>query len=410
MIVMDLQVDNLYGFKDFHMNMSYPKKILNSSIEEEFLPGFPNFRYKRINVLMGGNATGKTSIGKLLMNLFIFINKREIMVLADRIRDAQKAARLVIDFIPQKSQLFRMDITIPPEPAKEYALDKCQIYLGEEEIRERDSYETCIFRLEKKGLIQLYPVKTSSGYCCPVKEQIEQKRALGESYKGLWYLDMVRFGWYFTYPLDAEYMKGVDFGEPSDMYLQVLRRVLISLDPSIWDIRRLESIKNTYVIRTGTHELIIKEGKLEENSILSSGTKAGIDVAGLITAMLDHSAGFYYCDEKFSYIHSDIEKTLFSIMASLVGKGEQLFFTTHNMDILDMNFPKHSFLFLKREGRFQNKSIHGEQSITCISASEFLKKSTDSVRNAMVNDLFGIAPRVESLYELENILEEEGYE
>lgn len=409
MIVMNLQVDNLYGFKDFHMNMSYPKKILNSSIEEEFLPGFPNFRYKRINILMGGNATGKTSIGKLLMNLFIFINKREIMLLAARIKDIAREARLVIDFIPQRSRLYRMDICIPPEDNKEYALDKCKIFVGEEEIRERDSYETCVLRLEKKGLVQLYPIRNVKGPCCPVKEQLELKRALDES-KGLWYLDMVHFGWYFTYPLDAGYIKGVDFGEPSDMYLQVLQRVLVSLDPSIWDIRQLEGVKNTYVIRTGAHELLIKEGKLEENSILSSGTKAGIDVAGLLTAMLGHNAGFYYCDEKFSYIHSDIEKTLLSIMASVVRKGEQLFFTTHNMDILDMDFPKHSFLFLKREGRFQNMADHEEQSITCVSASEFLKKSTDSVRNAMMNDLFGIAPRVESLYELENLLEEEGYE
>ena len=30
MIVMDIRADNLYAFKNFHMNMSYPKKIVNS--------------------------------------------------------------------------------------------------------------------------------------------------------------------------------------------------------------------------------------------------------------------------------------------------------------------------------------------------------------------------------------------
>ena len=37
MIVMDIHLDNFMAFKNFHMNMSYPKKIVNSYIEEEFL-------------------------------------------------------------------------------------------------------------------------------------------------------------------------------------------------------------------------------------------------------------------------------------------------------------------------------------------------------------------------------------
>ena len=37
MIVMDVRIDNFYAFKNFHMNMSYPKKIVNSYIENEYL-------------------------------------------------------------------------------------------------------------------------------------------------------------------------------------------------------------------------------------------------------------------------------------------------------------------------------------------------------------------------------------
>ena len=32
MIIMDIKVDNLYAFQNFHMNMSYPKKIVNSTV------------------------------------------------------------------------------------------------------------------------------------------------------------------------------------------------------------------------------------------------------------------------------------------------------------------------------------------------------------------------------------------
>ena len=48
MIIMDLKIDNFFAFKNFHMNMSYPKKIVNSYIEDEFLVGRNNFRYKKV--------------------------------------------------------------------------------------------------------------------------------------------------------------------------------------------------------------------------------------------------------------------------------------------------------------------------------------------------------------------------
>ena len=50
MIIMDVKIDNLYAFKEFHMNMSYPKKVVNSPIDNEFLHERPNFRYRRINI------------------------------------------------------------------------------------------------------------------------------------------------------------------------------------------------------------------------------------------------------------------------------------------------------------------------------------------------------------------------
>ena len=39
MIVMNLELDNLFGFEEFSINFTYPKKIINSSIENEHLEG-----------------------------------------------------------------------------------------------------------------------------------------------------------------------------------------------------------------------------------------------------------------------------------------------------------------------------------------------------------------------------------
>ena len=71
MVIMDVKFDNFYAFRNFHMNMAYPKKILHSYIENEFLEGYPNFRYKKVNIIMGANASGKTSLGKMLGSLTV---------------------------------------------------------------------------------------------------------------------------------------------------------------------------------------------------------------------------------------------------------------------------------------------------------------------------------------------------
>ena len=43
MIIMKVKLDNLYAFKDFEIDMSYPKKTVKSSIESEHLHRYPNF-------------------------------------------------------------------------------------------------------------------------------------------------------------------------------------------------------------------------------------------------------------------------------------------------------------------------------------------------------------------------------
>lgn len=59
MIVLNVTLDNIYGFNDFNINFTYPKKIVNSIIEEENLKYRPYFRYKKAVVLMGGERYRK---------------------------------------------------------------------------------------------------------------------------------------------------------------------------------------------------------------------------------------------------------------------------------------------------------------------------------------------------------------
>lgn len=83
-------------------------------------------------------------------------------------------------------------------------------------------------------------------------------------------------------------------------------------------------------------------------------------------------------------------------MSSYIEKGflslfnNQKFFKTDNLDIFDLPIFKHSFNFLKKD----------DKDISLVNTESYLKKSTNSLRNVVDNDLFSVAPRLD---EIENL-------
>ena len=173
-----------------------------------------------------------------------------------------------------------------------------------------------------------------------------------------------------------------------------MRAVIGTLDPTLSDVSLSKDLKNAFIVRRGNEEIIIQNGTLLNREALSSGTAEGIDIAFFLSLLFSGKNGFYYCDEHFSYIQSDIEKRIFGLMLDHLGKNEQLIFTTHNSDILDLNMPKHSFAFLRKRSENQYK-------VSVMYASDILKRNTDSIHCALENDMFNSIPDDTLLNELE---------
>lgn len=372
MVVMDVKIDNLICFRNFHMNMSYPKKIVGSYIENEFLPGRKNFRYKKVNIIMGANASGKTSIGKMLMRIFNFMDKKQYESLTDVICDVNKNASFVMDFVTDECMLYRVKTIIRPKKGEKYLMSDVDVTVKATDITLKDSYETCVKKIESQKETK------ATTYI----EELEKIQHLS---------------WMFEYPMDStENVKRIHTTKNPERFLVVLNKILKTLDPAILKVEKSDEVDNTYIIRYVDKSVIIQDGRVIEPNILSSGTKAGIEIAGVLTSILEGEFGFYYCDEKFSYIHSDIEKAILSVMINKLHENEQLFFTTHNTDILDIPLPKHSFIFLKKD------VDDIENPVKCMSASSMLKRNTDCIKNAVENDLFSVAPKMDEIYDLAN--------
>lgn len=369
-IVMDLKVDNFFAFKNFHINMSYPKKIVDSNINNEHLKDRTNFRYKKVNIIMGSNATGKTSLGKMLMQIFNFIDKKDFEAISGMICDKSKKAFFSIDLVLADNTLFRLETTFTPNDKQEYKSSNINAIVRSVKINKNDSYEKCLQKLLDTSF------STRDNYIFEL-EKISNS-----------------FGWFFTYPTDNACLNCKN-GDKN--YLEILIYTLKALDSSIVNVTKIKGVDDSYIIKTKYQDLIVQDGQVIKESLLSSGTKAGLDIALMISAIKNGRNGFYFCDEKFSYVHSDIEKAFISVMIHSLMDNDQIFITTHNTDILDLELPKHSYIFLKKD------MSNSEQPIKCVSASDYLKRNTDSLRNAVDNDLFSVAPSLEDIYRISEL-------
>lgn len=365
MIILNLEADNLLSFKEFKLNFSYPKKIVNSTIKEEYFKTKQNFRYKKVIILMGANASGKTSIGKLLLSILNFINKKEAEKILRHIKDLEKEAYFSIDFALNEDYLYRVSCKIKN---KEINLE-----VFKAKINITDSYEKCC---EKLKPILLDEKNLSNN---PSNNYITKLEKLPD------------YGWLFTFPGDAESRCSLIKDDMGVLEIGILENVLKTLDTSITKVEKSNEVENSYIIRSVNGDVFVQNGEIKENNLLSSGTKAGIEIAYIISSMKKNNHGFYYCDERFSYIQSDVEIAALSLMIEILPKNSQLFFTSHNLDIVDMSLPTHSFVFLKKK---DNKIIP-------VDPKNYVKKNDVSLRNLVRNDVFDIAPNLERIFKLE---------
>lgn len=350
MIIMDVKFDHVYGFDNFNINFAYPRKLSASLLGDETLEGRERFRYKKAVVLMGTNASGKTSLGRALLKVFSSIREANDAILRE-LASGSERAEFRVDFVNEGYTLHRFKGFISG--------DEVETKYYSAEIGEMDSYEMAVEKL----------VDRTDEYDGDFKKL---RKLIGHI--------EVRF----AYPEIETTLRVSDVKK--NVLLDTLRAVIGTLDPTLTDVSIAKDLKNSFVIRRRGQEIIIQEGKLLNRELLSSGTAEGIDVAVFLAAMLSDKNCFYYCDEHFSYIQSDIEKRIFGMMAERIGANEQLIFTTHNTDMLDLNLPKHSFAFLR-------KDIEDDKyNVSVVFASDILKRNTDSVRCALENDVFGTLP------------------
>lgn len=342
----------------------------NNLLGDEFHNKYNLFRFKKLNIFTGTNATGKTSLIKAIHHVLFFLNKKESTSLSEIVDYNFSSSLIQIDFIDSidnDEYLQRLIIsTINEEDLT------IKIAYKKTKLLSNSSYENSIEKFEQMP-----------------NNFIDYIEFLNEN--------KFNIGWFAQLPSAEEQFNKVKFidnltEEENEEYLKILFDVLNTLDSSIVGVKKSLDSSDAFVIEHQSNKLIIVQKGMDLSSIpvLSSGTKYGINIANLMYSIKNHRNGIYLIDEQFSYISSDIEVALLAKMVSLLGPNEQIFFTTHNTDILSLSFPIHSYYFLNKK----------DNNISVLCAADFENRNNVSVKNLYDNDVFGVAPDVSKIYNI----------
>ena len=374
MIIMRLKIDNFYSFKDFEINFSYPRKVKNSLIEHEFIEKIPNFRFKKLNIIMGANSAGKTTFRKTLRNIFNFIAKQRVDLLLEAVNKEGTEAMFELDIVlkeENKYNLYRLNVVVEKIMLNEddEHLNIKKMKLSKATLNKNDSYERAIERLDV------------------VKKYSQEENEKNETEK---ILDEINgFGWFFNFPQSNNLTKKIK-------NLNVASNILKTFDNTIQNIKEIENTENGYqIIFKNRDSVLLQNGKIVDRDILSSGTEEALGIIFAIDQMIQEPDRPFYIDEKFSHAHSELEKSILSIMIDIMGNESQLFFTTHNSDILTMNFPTHSFTFLSKREDGKTKVTYPE---------DMIKRNDRNLINYVKNNVFDTIPDDELIYDIIDII------
>ena len=363
MAVLRLDLDNILCFNGFSVDFSYPKKLVNSNLQGEFLSNYPNIRYRKANIIVGSNASGKTSLGRALWQIFLFLKDKEAKTIAAIVNHPEKPFSILMDCIFNHGEFFRVEIK--REPPEEEMLVRLQVL----QANANDSYEALVAKLD------------------PSKAFESPLSALNQFEFG---------GWHFSFPSIEEGFDQIsckyEEAEKKD-FCEIFKSVLSTMDPSIENVYPSAELRDSFIVvfHDGDSIAITNGAKLGSIRRLSSGTKYAVNVAGVIYAIKKHRNGFYFVDEQFSYVGSDVEIACLTKMISLLDDGEQLFFTSHNTELLALPLPNHSFNFMSK-----NQADEGP-SVIWTNAASLEKRNNVNIKNLYDNDFFGAIPNVDKI-------------
>ncbi|MFN4105721.1 MULTISPECIES: AAA family ATPase [Acinetobacter] len=414
LIITKISLKNWYSFKDCSLDLSYPRRIVDSTVPFEYLENFENIRFKRVIILSGANATGKTSFAKILVAIRNFISKGELSkFFYQGFRENDDVLEFEVEFIDRNPDPETIDCSKVEDSEKVYDFyHRLKVIVSRDnndpehlkltynfcykaiEIKKIDSVETL------RGLLDEMPFKQHKArqtfFIDTINDKPNQKDYLEKVFK-FQSLNLTNH-WNFLY---NDHNDDVLLNNKASLTKDTLEAVLKTFDPSILSVQEAHQdgkqndngfFANFY---NGNQIYISNDGQVLQNKhFFSLGTYESIKIANFVSLVLstkNKRGCTFFLDEGMSYVQSEIERNIVNLILQKMNRYSQFFYTTHNYDVLDMNLPIHSYLFIRKDDSFDSQFIRAEQ---------FFKKNDRSIVNYIKNDVLGTLPDTRLLDDL----------
>ena len=385
MIFYEIKLDDIFQFKNFCVDFTYSRESKYSPISQAHKE-YPNLKYKKFAVLLGANASGKTTLGKALCVIQNFLNGKDISTIS--------FANIKGAFEKGINKEISIETTFSTRSYMYYF--ECKIGLEgiTSETWKRITLKNLSYNKLKQELDKSKPIYTKSSfdtksfvsYFLTSKEYIEHRNEIQTS-----------IGFIYTFSGSDDNLVDESIG----LDISYLKKIIMSFDSSVQDVTNSEEVPGNKIIhfKNGHKEIVLKNGKLsdERSSVLSTGTKEGIMLAYMMYALFRNAYPTLYIDEKMSHSHSEIEEQIIQILITLINRIDgQVFITSHNSDLLNLDIPNYNFMLFKknRDGSISN----------VIEPEKLVKHQNRKLKRIVEDDIFSTAPILDSLIDLHNSL------
>ena len=385
MIFYEIKLDDIFQFKNFSVDFTYSRESKYSPITQAHKK-YPNLKYKKFAVLLGANASGKTTLGKALCIIQNFLNGKDIsrFTFANIKSSFEKGLNkeIAIETVfSTKSNMYYVSFMIGANGVTA-------------ETWKRITLKDLSYSKLKQELDKSTPIYT--------KDHFDTSSFLSyflTSKENIMYRNEIQSDMGFIYSFSGSDDNLIDEGIGLD--ISYLKKIIMSFDSSVEDVTNSEEVIGNKIIhfKNGHKEIVLKNGKLSDDtsSVLSTGTKEGIMLAYMMYALYRNAYHTLYIDEKMSHSHSEIEEQIIQILITLIDRIDgQVFITSHNSDLLDLDIPNYNFMLFKknRDGTI-SKVIEPEK---------LVKHQNRKLKRIVEEDIFSTAPILDSLIDLHDSL------
>lgn len=376
MVILRVACDNFYMFKNFELDLTYSRKVNHPLSKDDELFEGSRIKVRKNLIVMGANAAGKTTFGKLLCAILNFIRGNNLddqyfsleKIQYDKFRDASFEIEFFVNGV---AYLLKASF-------RDYNLQQEQVF--RQKVYPTYSIQKLRNRLRTSSAIETFDANDKQmniGFKS-FAFSVSKPSKFDESVKrlGFWFM--------LSEPISnaTVYRSEVD--------VEFLDKMLPAIDNSVKSVKRLQvegdsTPTNSYQISFKNNEtLTVLNGDLKTCGYrLSHGTFESIDFVFSLSVLRKGLASIFYIDERLSHMHPELEIYLARQAFLQKPKDAQLFFTTHDTELFDLNAPNASYMIFRRNSEGFNEVIF---------VSDKLSKNDRNLRNYYENDYFEVIP------------------